>query len=166
LPGWGAVTCHLSDRMATCRWRTAKKRVSGSTSWLGEEKNQGLIKLFSHVLPRMHEKKDKKKLMSPLHATCLKLKKSINHKSNIKIKFRSHYWISDNKNFETRSHLTIFWQKNLFYFLIKVIYFVIARTKRMKCQNKREQLQNKFICHSEQQMSEQIRIRVRHKLLL
>jgi hypothetical protein len=37
-------------------------------------------------------------------------KKSINHKSNIKIKFRSHHWISDNKNFETRSHLTIFWQ--------------------------------------------------------
>jgi hypothetical protein len=41
------------------------------------------------------------------HATLI-TKKFINHKSNIKIKFRSHNWISDNKNFETRSHLTIF----------------------------------------------------------
>jgi hypothetical protein len=36
------------------------------------------------------------------------IKKTINHKLNIKIKFRRHYWIFYNKNFETRSHLTIF----------------------------------------------------------
>jgi hypothetical protein len=40
--------------------------------------------------------------------TLIETKKSINHKPNIKIKFESHYWISDNKNLETRSHLTIF----------------------------------------------------------
>jgi hypothetical protein len=70
----------------------------------------------------------------------LKLKKSINHKSNIKIKFRLHHWIPHNKNFEIRSHLTIFWQTFLFIFFIKVIYTVIARTKRIKWQNKREQV--------------------------
>jgi hypothetical protein len=84
------------------------------------------------------------------HATLIKTKKSINHKPNIKIKFRSHHWISDNKNFETRSYLTIFWQTFLFIFLITVVYSVIARTKRMKCQNKREQLSEQFICHPEQ----------------
>jgi hypothetical protein len=38
------------------------------------------------------------------------------------------------------------------YFLITIIYFVIARTKRIKCQNKENNCQNKFICHPEQQM--------------
>jgi hypothetical protein len=41
-------------------------------------------------------------------STMIETKKSINYKLNIKIKFRSHHWISDNKNFEIRSHLTIF----------------------------------------------------------
>jgi hypothetical protein len=83
----------------------------------------------------------------------LKLKTSINHKRNIKIKFGSHHWISDNKNFEIGSHLTIFWQTLFYlYFLVTVIYSVIARTKRMKCENKQKQLSNKFICHPEQQM--------------
>jgi hypothetical protein len=39
-----------------------------------KEKNQGFIKLFAHVLSRMHAKKIKK-LMSPLHATYLEIKK-------------------------------------------------------------------------------------------
>jgi hypothetical protein len=50
--------------------------------------------------------------MQPL----IELKKSINHKQNIKIKFRLHHWISDNENFEIISHLTIFWQNFLFVF--------------------------------------------------
>jgi hypothetical protein len=42
---------------------------------------------------------------------------------------------------ETRSHLTIFWQTFFVsIFLITIIYSVIARTKRMKWQNKREQM--------------------------
>jgi hypothetical protein len=50
------------------------------------------------------------------------------------------HWISDDKNVETRSHLTIFWQMFLFVFLIKITYSIIVRTKQMKCENKWEQL--------------------------
>jgi hypothetical protein len=98
----------------------------------------------------------------------LKLKKPINNKPNIKVKFRSHHWISNNKNFETRSHLTIFWQAFLFIFLIMLIYSVITRTKRMKCQNKREQLSEQVYMSSRttNMVSEQCRTRVRHMLLL
>jgi hypothetical protein len=38
------------------------------------------------------------------------IKKYINHKSSMKIKLWSHHWFSHNKNIETRSNLTIFWQ--------------------------------------------------------
>jgi ABC-type histidine transport system ATPase subunit len=102
------------------------------------------------------------------HATLIKTKKSINHKPNIKIKFRSHHWNSDNKNFEIRSRLTIFWQTFLFAFLITVIYSVIARTKRMKCQNKREQLSEQVYMSSRitNMVSEQMRTWVKHMLLL
>jgi hypothetical protein len=98
----------------------------------------------------------------------LKLKKSINHKPNIEIKFRSHHWISDNKNFET-DPTWLYFDKFLFVFLIRVIYFVIATTKRMKCQNKREQQLSEQVYMSSRitnVVSEQIRIRVRHMLLL
>jgi hypothetical protein len=44
------------------------------------------------------------------YVTLIETKESMNLKPNIKIKFRLHQWISDNKNFEARSHLTIFWQ--------------------------------------------------------
>jgi hypothetical protein len=97
------------------------------------------------------------------HATLIKTKKSINHKPNIKIKFRLHHWIFDNKNFETRSHLTIFWQTFFIHiFKITVIYSVIARTKRMKCQNKRDQLSEQVYMSSRTTnvVSEQIRTRV------
>jgi hypothetical protein len=57
----------------------------------------------------------KTKLMSHMQHWLI-LKKSMNHKTNTKIKFPSHHWISDNKNFETRPHLTIF--------LTKIILFV------------------------------------------
>jgi hypothetical protein len=58
----------------------------------------------------------------------------------------------------------------LFYshFLIKDIYFVIVRTKRMKCQNKREQLSEQVYISSRTTnvVSKQMKIRVRHMLLL
>jgi hypothetical protein len=63
----------------------------------------------------VHACKRKQNWWHQPHATLIETKrKSINHKPNIKIKFQSHHSISDNKNFETRSHLTIFWQ-TLFY---------------------------------------------------
>jgi hypothetical protein len=70
----------------------------------------GFMGLFVHVLhlsSSMHPCR-KKKLMSPFHASCLRFKKSINHKTEYQIKFRLENRISDNKNFETKSHLTIF----------------------------------------------------------
>jgi hypothetical protein len=77
---------------------------------------------FSHVQPLIELKKN-----------------SINRKPNIRTKFRPHHWISDDKNFETRPHLTIFLTNffYLYFFFITVIYFVIARTKRVKCRNTR-----------------------------
>jgi hypothetical protein len=77
--------------------------------------------------------------MSPLHASCLKFKKSINHKSSIKIKFVLHHWISNNKNFETKSYL-YFDKLVLFVFLIKIKCSIIAKTKQIKYQNNQEQL--------------------------
>jgi hypothetical protein len=123
----GALMRRLSDKKSTCRWRKEHRERAG-----------------------VHACKREQKWWHHPHATLIETKKSINHKPNIKIKFRSRHWISDNKNFETRSHWLYF--DNLFYlyFLITVIYSVIAITKRMKCQNKREQLENKFICHLEQ----------------
>jgi hypothetical protein len=110
--------------------------------------------------------KKNKKWWHHTHATLIEIRKSINHKSNIKIKFR--YWISDNKNFETDPTWLYF--DKLFYshFLITVIYFVIARTKLMKCQNKREQLSEQVYISSQttNMVSEQIRTRVRQMLLL
>jgi hypothetical protein len=56
----------------------------------------------------MHAKKNKINGIRHMQ-TLIKTKKSINiYKSQTKhqIKFRSHHWVSDNKNFETRSHLT------------------------------------------------------------
>jgi hypothetical protein len=58
----------------------------------------------------LHGSKRKQNFWYQTHATLIETKKSVHHKPNIKIKFWSHHWISDNKNFETRSHLTIFWQ--------------------------------------------------------
>jgi hypothetical protein len=113
----------------------------------------------------MHAKENKK-WWHHTHATLIEIRKSINHKSNIKIKFR--YWISDDKNFETDPTWLYF--DKLFYshFLITVIYFVIARTKLMKCQNKREQLSEQVYISSQttNMVSEQIRTRVRQMLLL
>jgi hypothetical protein len=62
----------------------------------------------------MHAKENKSGDISHMQYW-LKLKKSINHKPNIKISDRTIGFVT-NKNFETRSHFTIFWQTFLFVF--------------------------------------------------
>jgi hypothetical protein len=81
-------------------------------------KNAGAVTVrrFSRPLPTAFipssacMQKKKQNWWHQPHATLIETKKSINHKPNIKIKIWSYHWISDNKNFETRSHLTIFWK--------------------------------------------------------
>jgi hypothetical protein len=85
--GKGALIRRFNDKKSTRRWRKGAQ--------------EGLECIHA---------KEKQKWWHQLHATLIQTKIYINHKPNIKIKFLSHHWISDNKNFETRSHLTISWQ--------------------------------------------------------
>jgi hypothetical protein len=100
------------------------------------------------------------------HVTLIETKKSINHKPNIKIKVWSHHWISDNKTSKQDPTWLYFEFFNL-YFLIIVIYSVVARTKWMKCENKRELSEQIYMSSRKTNVvSEQIRIRVGYMLLL
>jgi hypothetical protein len=62
----------------------------------------------------------------------------------------------------------LYFDKKNLYFLITVIYSVIARTTRMKCQSKWEQLSEQVYMSSRatNMLPRQIRTRVRHMLLL
>jgi hypothetical protein len=113
----GALTRRFSDKNATCRWR---KGGRGGWSACMQKK----IKLMTS-------------------ATCkhwLKLKKI--YKSQTKHQLNSDRTIEFLTIKTSKQDPTWLYFDKLFIhiFLITVIYFVIARTKRMKCQNKREQL--------------------------
>jgi hypothetical protein len=145
-PPRGRCYASLQRRKTMCRWKPRLHVRGGWVITCMHAKEKDRKETSNHL----HAKPTKKKLMS---SSCLKIKKkSINHKSSIKIEFRFHHWIPDNKNFETRSHLTIFWQTFLFVFLIKVIYNVIAWTKRIIFRINENNCQNKFVCHPKQQM--------------
>jgi hypothetical protein len=106
-------------------------------------------------------KKEKKSWCHPLHATCWKLKKSRNHNQTSKLNFDCTIGFLTIKT--SKQDLTWLYFDKLFYsyFLIKVIYSV--RTKRIKCQNKREQLSEQVYMSSRTTnvVSNQIRTRVR-----
>jgi hypothetical protein len=76
------------------------------------------------------------------------------------MKLRLDHWIYDNKNFETRPDLTIFWHNFYLYFLIKVIYYVhyiivkhnlhTTRTKHLYVPNKLYELSEQICIRIEQ----------------